>query len=225
MENTIKTIAHIYNDYTEKFGVPKQSGLAKSVVSKIVFEPEYRNKDALRGLEDFSHIWLLWLFSQAQHSNWSPTVRPPILGGNKRMGVFATRSPFRPNSIGMSSVKIKSIDLNTAQGAVIYVEGADLMNGTPIIDIKPYLPLYDSHPDATEGFTDHRNKPPLDVVFAKNPAEALPQDKITALTELLSLDPRPAYQSDPQRIYKMTFAQHEVHFTVENTTLTVIDII
>ncbi|MGN0489629.1 MAG: tRNA (N6-threonylcarbamoyladenosine(37)-N6)-methyltransferase TrmO [Ruminococcus sp.] len=224
MKNKIETIAHIENDFTEKFGVPRQSGMADTIISKIVFEPKYRVLEAFRGLDEFSYIWILWLFSKANTDDWSPTVRPPILGGNKRMGVFATRSPFRPNSIGMSSVKIHSIDINSKDGPIIYVQGADLMNGTPIIDIKPYLPFTDSHPEATGGFTDYSKKENLKVIIPDNLQKTIPDAKLQSLKSLLQLDPRPAYQNDPGRVYKMSFGEYEVHFSVDNTTLTVLSI-
>lgn len=223
MKDKIETIAHIVNDFTEKFGVPRQSGMADTI-SKIVFEPKYRVLEAFRGLDEFSHIWILWLFSEVNTDDWSPTVRPPILGGNKRMGVFATRSPFRPNSIGMSSVKIHSIDINSKDGPVIYVQGADLMNGTPIIDIKPYLPFTDSHPEATGGFTDYSKKENLKVIIPDNLQKKISSAKLHSLKSLLQLDPRPGYQNDPGRVYKMSFGEYEVHFSVDNTTLTVLNI-
>ncbi len=225
MDNRIEIIAHIENDFTEKFGVPRQSGMAETVISKIVFSPKYQVKEAFRGLEEFSHIWILWLFSKANKDKWSPTVRPPILGGNKRIGVFATRSPFRPNFIGMSSVKIHSIDLNSNEGPVIYVEGADLMNGTPIIDIKPYLAFTDSHPMALGGFTSYGKREKLNVIISENLQKSIPESKLQSLKTVLSLDPRPAYQNDPDRIYKMSFGKYEIHFSVDNTTLTVLNII
>ena len=195
----IKVIARIENDFTEKFGVPRQSGLA-DIRSRIVFEPEYRIADAFRGLEGFTHIWLLWQFSQAVRDSWSPTVRPPRLGGNTRMGVFATRSPFRPNNIGLSSVRLDKIDLHTPDGPVLYVSGADLMNGTPIIDIKPYLAYTDSHPEASGGFalTDREGR--------------------------MSVDPRPQYQSSADRIYTMSFGGCEISFTADDNVITVTDI-
>lgn len=222
---TLKRIAHLYNDFDSKFGVPRQSGLVEGLVGKIVFDPEYRNADALRGLEGFSHLWLLWDFSEAHRPDetWSPTVRPPRLGGNKRMGVFATRSPFRPNNIGLSSVKILRIELSTAEGPVIWVEGADLMNGTPLWDIKPYLPFTDSHPDARGGFTEEtRVQKPLEVVFPEGYEGQFTDQQFVALQQVLAQDPRPHYIHDPERIYGLSFAGREVHFRVEGETLFVL---
>lgn len=211
------TIAHIYNDFDGKFGIPRQSGLVDGLEARIVFTPEYRNVEALRGLEGFSHIWLLWDFSMAHTSKWSPTVRPPRLGGNKRMGVWATRSPFRPNNIGLSSVRIIRIEPDTQEGPVIYVEGADLMNGTPILDIKPYLPFTDSHPDATSGWTSEVHTAPLSVII---PEEVRRHYDFTprlwqALESILASDPRPHYQDDPKRIYSFEFHGRNIRFRVE----------
>lgn len=221
----IKPIAHIRTDFTEKFGIPRQSGLAESVKGKIVFCPEYRNPDALRGLEQYTHIWLIWEFSEAIREKWSPTVRPPRLGGNTRMGVFATRSPFRPNPIGLSSVKIESIDLNTNEGPVIIVSGADMMDNTPIYDIKPYLPYVDIHSGAADGFALNTKAPLLDVTIPEEIASSFPQKKLTALKEILSQDPRPQYQDDPDRIYAMSFAGYDVSFTISDGTASVISVI
>lgn len=277
----IEPIAHICNDLPEKFGVPRQSGLVPELSGTIVFCPAYRNPDALRGLEDFSHIWLLWDFSQC-HKNpadddpsssvgsgghfshdvddenkvgdiglvgcgddrkiatslyganggkssssvlWQPTVRPPRLGGNVRMGVFATRSPFRPNNIGLSSVKIAGIDLNTPHGPVIHVLGADLMNGTPIYDIKPYIRFTDSHPDAASGFVDSVEKPVLEVNFPNELLSRIPIEKQSAVLHLLSQDPRPAYQNDPLKVYGLSFACYDIRFRVSNGLLEVVDIL
>ena len=218
----MKVIAHIENDLGTKFGVPRQSGLVEGLESRIVFEPEYRQVEALRGLEGFSHIWLLWDFSEAHREDWSPTVRPPRLGGNKRMGVFATRSPFRPNPIGLSSVRITRIDLHTADGPVIYVAGADLMNGTPILDIKPYLPFTDSHPEATGGFTDEtRLQEPLQVDIPAELERQLTPQQIDALREILVSDPRPHYQDDPNREYGMEYAGRDIKFTIKDNIITV----
>ncbi len=218
----MKVIAHIENDLGTKFGVPRQSGLVEGLESRIVFEPEYRQAEALRGLEGFSHIWLLWDFSKAHREEWSPTVRPPRLGGNKRMGVFATRSPFRPNPIGLSSVRITRIDLHTADGPVIYVAGADLMNGTPILDIKPYLPFTDSHPEATGGFTDEtRQQEPLKVDMPAGLERQLSPQQIVALREILASDPRPHYQDDPEREYGMEYAGLDIKFTIKDHVITV----
>lgn len=223
MENGLKIIARIENDFTGKFGVPRQSGLA-DITSKIVFEPEYRVPEAFRGLEGFTHIWLLWQFSEAVRDKWSPTVRPPRLGGNTRMGVFATRSPFRPNSIGLSSVRLDMIELQTPQGPVLYVSGADLMNGTPIIDIKPYLAYTDSHPEASGGFALTEREGRLRVEIPENIAQHIPEDKLSGLTEVLSQDPRPQYQSSPDRVYTMSFGGFEVSFKTDDQVLTVTDI-
>ena len=220
----ITPIAHIRNDYSAKFGVPRQSGLVKTALSEIVFEPAFRNPDALRGLEDFSHLWLIWEFSLAKREAWSPTVRPPRLGGNARVGVFATRSPFRPNSLGLSAVKIEEIIQHGPDGPMIRVSGADLMNGTPIYDIKPYLPYADCVPDAAGGFTDQVERKTLRVVCAAEWWERVPQDKRGALRDTLSQDPRPAYQQDPDRVYGMAFGGLNVRFRVAGDTLTVLDI-
>ncbi|MCI7768156.1 MAG: tRNA (N6-threonylcarbamoyladenosine(37)-N6)-methyltransferase TrmO [Oscillospiraceae bacterium] len=219
----LKTIAWIENDFTEKFGVPRQSGLTE-MTSKIVFAPEYRVPEAIRGLEGFTHIWLLWQFSEAVREKWSPTVRPPRLGGNTRMGVFATRSPFRPNSIGLSSVRLQRIEPDSPEGPVLYVSGADLMNKTPIIDIKPYLAYTDSHPEASGGFALTEREGRLRVDIAPGLAERLPEEKLPSLIEILSQDPRPQYQSDPERIYTMSFGGFEISFTVSENDLTVTDI-
>ena len=214
----IKIIAHIENDFTEKFGIPRQSGLA-DVPSRIVFEPEYRVQEAFRGLEGFSHLWILWLFSEAMGKKWSPTVRPPRLGGNTRMGVFATRSPFRPNSVGLSSVKITDIALNTPRGPVITVTGADIMNGTPIIDIKPYLAYTDSHPDALSGFALADRSDILKVEFPDELLERIPAEKRNGLIRVLAQDPRPSYQNSPEKEYSMSFGGYDVKFTVSDGTL------
>lgn len=213
----ITPIAHIRNDYTAKFGVPRQSGLVTEVVSDIVFTPEYRNADALRGLEDFSHLWLIWEFSLARQEGWSPTVRPPRLGGNQRMGVFATRSPFRPNRLGLSCVKLEEILLHSPDGPVLRVSGADLMNGTPIYDVKPYLPYADCRADATGGFTDAVERKKLRVLGL----EMVPQAQRAALEAVLAQDPRPSYQHDAQREYGLAFAGWNVRFRVEGEVLTI----
>lgn len=214
----IKIIAHIENDFTEKFGIPRQSGLA-DIPSRIVFEPEYRVQEAFRGLEGFSHLWILWLFSEAMGKKWSPTVRPPRLGGNTRMGVFATRSPFRPNSVGLSSVKITDIALNTPRGPVITVTGADIMNGTPIIDIKPYLAYTDSHPEALSGFALADRSDILKVEFPDELLERIPAEKRNGLIRVLAQDPRPSYQNSPEKEYSMSFGGYDVKFTVSDGTL------
>jgi tRNA-Thr(GGU) m(6)t(6)A37 methyltransferase TsaA len=216
----VKIIARIENDFTEKFGIPRQSGLADSVISRIVFEPEYRNDDALRGIEDFSHLWLIWQFSMAVREDWSPTVRPPRLGGNTRLGVFATRSPFRPNPLGLSSVRLLGTE-KTEQGTVLLVAGADLMNGTPIFDIKPYIPYCDCHEEATGGFTDTAKDFLLDVEFPENLLSRLPEEKQAGLLEVLSHDPRPSYQNDPERVYGLTYGSWDIRFTVKENILRV----
>lgn len=219
----MKVIGHIENDLRTKFGVPRQSGLVETLESLIVFEPEYRQTDALRGLEGFSHIWLIWDFSEAHRDEWSPTVRPPRLGGNKRMGVFATRSPFRPNPIGLSSVRITRIELTTPRGPIIHVAGADLMNGTPILDIKPYLPFTDSHPEATGGFTDETHRQaPLQVNIPIELEQRLSPRQIDTLREILASDPRPHYHHDSTRIYGLEYAGYDIKFTINENTITVI---
>ncbi len=220
----MKIIAHIYTDFPEKFGIPRQSGLIEELEGKIVFMPEYRNPEALRGIEDFSHIWLLWEFSEAVREEWKPTVRPPLLGGNKRMGVFATRSPFRPNSIGLSSVKLDRVEMTEKEGTVLYVKGADLMNGTPIYDIKPYLPYADSHPDAVGGFTETLSERQLEVDFPEELLKKVPEEKRNALIKVLACDPRPSYQNDRERVYGLPFGGVEVKFRVNGKVLTVVSI-
>ena len=222
MKNELKVIARIETDYKTKFGIPRQSGLV-DLEALIVFEPEYRNDDALRGIEEFSHLWLIWNFSLAERDEWSPTVRPPRLGGNKRMGVFATRSPFRPNPIGLSSVKLLGT-VKTEKGLCLRVSGADLMNGTPIYDIKPYLPYTDSHPDAVGGFADKKLNDNLKVNFPNELLMLIPENKKSALLELLSEDPRPHYISDNDRVYGFEFADFEIKFKVENNVLTVLEV-
>ena len=225
MEQTsIKIIGRMHSDFPEKFGIPRQSGLVETLESTIVFEPEYRNDDALRGLEDFSHLWIIWQFSKAVRNDWSPTVRPPRLGGNTRMGVFATRSPFRPNHLGLSCVRILGLQHTEEYGTVIRVAGADLMDGTPIFDIKPYIPYCDSHPEATGGFTDTASDFILQVDIPAQELSKFPDCKRNALMELLSHDPRPSYQQDADRIYGLTFCGHNIRFKVCDTTLTVLDI-
>ncbi len=217
-------IAHIETDFPTKFGIPRQSGLVKGLVSRIIFTPEYRHAEALRGLEGYSHIWLLWDFSQAHDGKgWHPTVRPPRLGGNRRMGVWATRSPFRPNHIGLSCVRIHSISLHTPQGPVIEVEGADLMSGTPILDIKPYLPYVDCHPDATGGFAQEQNEQirPLHVEIPVSLENLIPKEKRESLRAILASDPRPHYHNAPERIYTMPFSALEISFQVSGNALTV----
>lgn len=216
----LRVIAHIENDYKEKFGIPRQSGLVESLTSRIVFEPEYRNPDAFRGVEEYSHLWLLWYFSEADRgTEWSPTVRPPRLGGNTRVGVFATRSPFRPNSVGMSSVKLERFEVDKTLGPVLYVSGADLLDGTPIFDVKPYLAYVDSHPEAKDGFALNTKDGTLKLDFPPEWLLKVPEEKRDGLIELLSQDPRPQYQNNPERIYKMKFGTQEVWFLVEGSTL------
>ncbi|MBE6983808.1 MAG: tRNA (N6-threonylcarbamoyladenosine(37)-N6)-methyltransferase TrmO [Ruminococcaceae bacterium] len=217
---SLKVIAHIQNDFTEKFGIPRQSGLANAVVSRIVFEPEFRNDDALRGIADFSHLWLIWQFSRAIREDWSPTVRPPRLGGNTRLGVFATRSPFRPNPLGLSSVRLLGTE-KTEKGTVLLVAGADLMDGTPIFDIKPYIPYCDCHNDAAGGFTDTAGDFLLQVDFPEALLTKLPQEKQAGLLEILSHDPRPSYQNDPERVYGLAYGIWDIRFTVKDNTLQV----
>ncbi len=222
MEKPMNIIAYIHTDFPTKFGIPRQSGLAE-FESTIVFEPEYRNDEALRGLEGYSHLWLIWKFSEAERDTWSPTVRPPRLGGNKRIGVFATRSPFRPNPIGLSSVKLLGIE-KTPQGSVLRVLGADLMDKTPIYDIKPYLSFTDCHPEATCGFADEKKNYLLNVVFPEELLKKIPISKREALIELLSEDPRPQYIQDSDRIFGFPFSDFEIKFSVSNGTLTVIEV-
>jgi tRNA-Thr(GGU) m(6)t(6)A37 methyltransferase TsaA len=221
MDITIRPIARMKSDFPTKFGIPRQSGLVEELRSTIVFEPEFRNPDTLRGIEGFSHLWLIWQFSEAVRDNWSPTVRPPRLGGNTRMGVFATRSPFRPNNLGLSCVKLLGVEQTADQGMVLHVAGADLMDGTPIFDIKPYIPYSDSHPDALGGFTDTAGDFLLDVTFPGELLAMLPNDKQDAALAVLSHDPRPSYQRKPGRVYGLNFAGFDIRFTVEGQTLTV----
>ena len=216
----IKIIARIHNGYSSKFGVPRQSGLAP-VLSRVVFEPEYRKKEAFRGIEGYSHLWLIWQFSEAQREEWTPTVRPPKLGGNVRMGVFATRSPFRPNSIGLSSVRLVAVEEDANLGTVLVVEGADLINGTPIFDVKPYLPYTDCHEDATGGFALQDKEGLLAVNIPREIEELLQEQTLTEIKHLLAHDPRPAYHDQPDRVYGLEYDGYEIKFTVEGTALTV----
>ena len=218
---TITPIAHFRSDFSTKFGIPRQSGLVRQLRATIVFEPEFRNADALRGMEGFSHLWLIWQFSEAVRTGWSPTVRPPRLGGNTRMGVFATRSPFRPNNLGLSCVTFLGLEETEEWGTVIHVGGADLMDGTPIFDIKPYIPYADCQPDALGGFTDTAGDFLLQVDFPAQLIKMLPQDKREAAVEVLSHDPRPSYQRKPGRVYGLTFAGFDIRFTGEEDILTV----
>ena len=220
----MQEIVHICSDFPTKFGIPRQSGLVEELEAAIVFEPEFRNPDALRGLEGFSHLWLIWEFSQARRQEWSPTVRPPRLGGNKRMGVFATRSPFRPNPIGLSCVRLKRVELSGPEGPRIWVTGADLLDGTPILDIKPYLPYADCQPKAVGGFAAAPKEPTLAVEFCPGLLERVPAEKREALTGVLAQDPRPQYQKDPERVYALEFAGMEVKFRVQGDVLTVCEV-
>ena len=223
MDNiNIQVIARMHSDFATKFGIPRQSGLVEELRSTIVFEPEFRNADALRGIAGFSHLWIIWQFSEAVRTGWSPTVRPPRLGGNTRMGVFATRSPFRPNNLGLSCVKLLGVEETTEHGFVLHVGGADLMDGTPIFDIKPYVPYADAHPEAMGGFTDTADAFLLDVAFPDALLAALPAAKRQAAISVLSHDPRPSYQRKPGRVYGLTFAGYDIRFTVEDSTLTVV---
>ena len=222
--HTLRVIARIRSDFPTKFGVPRQSGLVEALKSTVVFEPPYRNPDALRGLESFSHIWLIWQFSGAVRDSWSPTVRPPRLGGNARMGVFATRSPFRPNPIGLSAVRLEGIDLHTPDGPVLRVAGADLMDGTPIYDIKPYLAYGDCIPEAGAGYTSSLPERLLEVDLPERWLALVPQDRREALLGVLAHDPRPSYQRDPERVYGLSFAGLDVRFTVTGDVLTVCQI-
>ncbi len=225
MEASIRAIARIHSDFSTKFGIPRQSGLVQELRSTIVFEPEFRNPDALRGIEDFSHLWLIWQFSEAVRQDWSPTVRPPRLGGNTRMGVFATRSPFRPNNLGLSCVRLLGLEHTREYGTVLHVGGADLMDGTPIFDIKPYIPYADAHPDALGGFTDTARDFLLDVDFPPELLSRLPEEKRQAAVGVLSHDPRPSYQRKPGRVYGLNFAGFDIRFTVEGNRLTVQDML
>ena len=218
----IHPIAYFHSPFSSKFGIPKQSGLVEELEGRIVFAPEYRNADYIRGLQGFDYIWLIWEFSDNRHPSKSPVVRPPVLGGNERVGVFATRSPFRPNALGLSSVRIQRIELDSASGPVIHVLGADLMDGTPIYDIKPYIVYADCHPDARSGFVDSRSWPKLEVVIPEEIAKNYQPERLSVLRKILELDPRPHYQNDPQRIYGMPFDGTDVRFFVENGVLTVI---
>ncbi len=217
----MEVIAYIETDFKTKFGLPRQSSIIKDIKGRIVFEKKYRDVLTVRGLEEFSHIWVIWEFSKAKKEKWSPTVRPPMLGGNKRMGVFATRSPFRPNPVGLSSLKIEKIDLECKDAPVIYVSGCDMMDKTPIYDIKPYLPYCDSHPEASGGFAEKVKERNLDVVFPEKLLEKIQEDKRAVLLKVLKGDPRPSYQNDSERQYGFLYANYEIGFTVDGETLTV----
>ena len=221
---SICPIAHMKSDFPSKFGIPRQSGLVEELTSTVIFTEEFRNADALRGIEGFSHLWIIWQFSQALGKPWSPTVRPPRLGGNTRMGVFATRSPFRPNSLGLSCVKLLGAEETAEHGTVLHVAGADLMNGTPIFDIKPYIPYADAHPHALGGFTDTAGDFLLKVIISEELLQQIPKSKQSALLGVLSHDPRPSYQEDSQRVYGLSFGGINARFRVEGNTLTVTEI-
>ena len=222
--NEMRVIARIHNDFPTKFGIPHQSNRLDVLKATIVFEKEYRVRDAVRGLEEYSYIWLLWQFSEAVRDEWSPTVRPPRLGGNTRMGVFATRSPFRPNNIGLSSVKLEKIEQDPVLGPVLHISGADLMDGTPIYDIKPYLPYADSHPEAAGGFTDQIEDYRLEVEFPELLMEQIPKEQREALLEVLANDPRPRYQNDPDRLYGIAYGQKDIQFRVRDKKLQVVNV-
>ncbi|MCR6545126.1 tRNA (N6-threonylcarbamoyladenosine(37)-N6)-methyltransferase TrmO [Dehalobacterium formicoaceticum] len=221
----MEIIARIHTDFPTKFGIPRQSGLVDALKGMVVFEPAYRNPDALKGLEGFSHIWLIWAFSETVRDTWSPTVRPPRLGGNKRTGVFATRSPFRPNPIGLSAVKLDGIELLPDLGPVLHVSGADLMDNTPIYDIKPYLPYTDSHPEAVGGFADELEDAKLEVEFPDQWLHIIPDELREALLGVLAQDPRPSYQNNPERVYGLDFGKFDIRFTVRETLLTVCEVV
>ena len=222
---SLQIIARMKSDFPTKFGIPRQSGLADAVRSVIIFEPAFRNTDALREIEQFSHIWLIWQFSEAVRSEWSATVRPPRLGGNTRLGVFATRSPFRPNHMGLSCVQLLGVEQTAEFGCILHVAGADLMDGTPIFDIKPYIPYADCHPDATGGFTDTAGSYLLQVDFPPALLKKLPESKHAAILQVLSHDPRPSYHTDPTRIYGLRFSDFDIRFTVREQTLSVVDVV
>lgn len=217
----MKTIACIHTDFPDKFGIPRQSGLVKELTGKIVFEPEFRNPEAVRGLEEFSHIWLLWKFSKSEKEYWSATVKPPRLGGKKRVGVFASRSPFRPNDIGLSSVRLECMEMDKNVGPVLYVSGIDLMDGTPIYDIKPYIPISDCHPEASEGYTKETKQHQLKVEFPEEYLKLYPKEKQQAVLGVLAEDPRPAYVKDEERVYGVSFAGYDVKFRVVGNLLQV----
>lgn len=220
----MKIIAHIKTDLPEKFGIPRQSGLAKGLKGRIIFEPEYRNPDAFKGLEGFNYIWILWQFEGTDREKWSPTVRPPRLGGNKHVGVFATRSPFRPNGIGLSSVRLERVEYTRDNGPILHVSGIDLRDNTPIFDIKPYLRYVDCHEDATDGFASDTKQYALKVDFPEELLDKLPQEKRQAIIEVLSQDPRPSYHSDPERRYGVAYAGYDIRFFVEDDTVRVFEV-
>ena len=222
-EHTIRPVAHIESDFPEKFGIPRQAGIVDELRARVVFDGEYRNDEALRGIEGFSHLWLIWHFSEAERNAWSPTVRPPRLGGNTRMGVFATRSPFRPNALGLSCVRLLGVEKREGSGTTLLVAGADLMDGTPIFDIKPYVPYADAHPEAAGGFAPDPGRT-LEVAFEAGQEEKVPREKRAALRGVLANDPRPRYQDDPERVYAMSFAGLTVRFRAGDRTLTVTEV-
>lgn len=221
----MKVIARVRSDFPSKFGIPRQSGLVPELAAHIIMEPEYRVAEAFRGLEEYSHIWLVWEFSAAKREDWSPTVRPPRLGGNTRVGVFASRSPFRPNPIGLSCVALDRIEMHPQEGPVLHIKGADLLDGTPIYDIKPYLAYTDSHPAASGSFAERHLTDRLQVVCPKEWQQAIPEERWKELTGLLSQDPRPAYQKDPDRVYGMAYARWDIRFRVEGDTLTICQVV
>ncbi len=223
-KRAIEPIAYIHTDFKEKFGIPRQSGLVSELLARIVFVPEYRNPDALRGIEGFSHLWLIFDFSKAHRDEWSPTVRPPRLGGNERVGVFASRSPFRPNSIGLSSVALEKVEYTKNDGAVLVVRGADLLDMTPIYDIKPYIPYADCHPEARGGFTDEKERIRLSVKWNEEAMSKVSEEKRLAISGCLAEDPRPSYQEDDERVYNMRFAEFDIHFKVKDTVAEVIGV-
>ena len=220
----IRQIGHMVSDFSEKFGIPRQSGLVEELESLVVFEPEWRDENALRGIEGFSHVWLIWEFSQARRESWSPTVRPPRLGGNQRMGVFATRSPFRPNPLGLSCVRLLGVEKHPGYGTVLRVGGADLLDGTPIYDVKPYLPQADCYPEALGGFAESTPWHGLEVEMPPELLAKVPADKRRALLAVLAQDPRPSYQADPTRVYGMSFASLQIKFQVQDGMLKVVDV-
>lgn len=224
-ELSLRPIAHIHSDFTEKFGIPRQSGLVSTLQAKIIFTEEFRNEDCCRGIEEFSHLWLIWGFSKNQKNKWTPTVRPPRLGGNKRKGVFASRAPFRPNPLGLSSVRLEKYIPSSSEGPLLYISGADLLDGTPIYDIKPYLSFTDSHPEAAGSFSTKALEHHLTVHCKETLMHLIPKEKRQSLLDCLSLDPRPSYQHDPERIYGMNYAGFDIHFKVNDTDLFVTEII
>lgn len=227
MEETcvLRPIAHVHSEFPGKFGIPRQSGVVPELRSELIFTPEFRNPDALRGIEGFDRLWLIWEFSANRRASWSPTVRPPRLGGNTRLGVFATRSPFRPNPLGLSCVQLLRTELHTKDGPVLYVAGADLVDGTPIYDIKPYLPYADSHPDAVDGFDGKRDAEPLTVVFPPELEALIPESKRAGLRQALACGPIPGYQHDPTRRYGFNFSGLDVRFRIQDRILTVVEIV